>query len=598
MENVFRFKVNLGGMIDILGNHLYSSKDVFIRELLQNGVDAISARKKLDDSWTKGRISISLVTGDAYDTIIFEDNGVGLTEEEIHRFLAIIGESSKKDIVEGKAKEDYIGRFGIGLLSCFMVSDEINVITRSIKSEFTYRWNGKPDGTYTLNKLENTLSVGTTIYLKCKNGSEEYFTCDKIEELVQHYGLLLPVPIYLSSQGEETRLNMQVAPWDNNFLSLDDNLDFGKYVFSEEFLDCIPIHSKSGGVKGFAYILSHKVLNNGKNNHRIYLKNMLLTENGGDLLPDWAFFVKCILNTTKLTPTASRENFYEDEILDRTREELGECIISHLSMLAKSDSRKLSDIINIHSLAIKSLAVEDDKIYREFIDYLTFPTSQGYKTGYELRTEYANIIYTYSIDKFRQMCSIFMAQDKLLVNAGYIYDKELIEKFPSLFKDVSVELINDIDLKEIMEEVSFEEQEIAYDLLKTANIALNSFKCETDIRSFEPKELPVIYTLDENAMTYRNILNDRETCDNDFADILDGFAKELEETSYAKLYFNIKNPLVKKLLTLKEREALVNSIKLVYVQALLIGHFPLRNNELKVLNNGIMSLIEWGLRNE
>ena len=84
MSEPFIFKVNLGGMIDILANHLYSSPDVFIRELLQNGTDAISGRKQTEPEFSTGRITIRI---QKEKNLSFQDNGTGLTEEEIHQFL-------------------------------------------------------------------------------------------------------------------------------------------------------------------------------------------------------------------------------------------------------------------------------------------------------------------------------------------------------------------------------------------------------------------------------------------------------------------------------------------------------------------------------
>lgn len=131
----FRFKVNLGGMIEILSDHLYCSPDVFIRELLQNGVDAITGFKDRmqgdsDLSDYEGKITIDI---EEEKRLVFVDNGQGLNEQEIHQFLAIIGESSKRNIETRRIESDYIGRFGIGLLSCFMVADEITMITKSCK---------------------------------------------------------------------------------------------------------------------------------------------------------------------------------------------------------------------------------------------------------------------------------------------------------------------------------------------------------------------------------------------------------------------------------------------------------------------------------
>ena len=168
----YRFQVNLLGMIELLSDHLYSSPDVFIRELLQNATDAISARKKFDSEFSQGRINIKVTKEQA---IQFEDNGTGLTEEEIHRFLAVIGESSKKDLVNGTITSDYIGRFGIGLLSCFMVSDKITVLTRSKKEEITYQWIGYPDGTYEIQKMDEQIPIGTSIFLEAKKRNGIFF---------------------------------------------------------------------------------------------------------------------------------------------------------------------------------------------------------------------------------------------------------------------------------------------------------------------------------------------------------------------------------------------------------------------------------------
>lgn len=90
-------------------------------------MDAVTLRQKSQPDWNRGKITITVEPG---RRLIFRDNGAGLSEEGIHRFLAVIGQSSKTELVNGKIPEDYIGRFGIGLLSCFMVSDSIVVHTQ------------------------------------------------------------------------------------------------------------------------------------------------------------------------------------------------------------------------------------------------------------------------------------------------------------------------------------------------------------------------------------------------------------------------------------------------------------------------------------
>src|SRR5262245_50703925 len=118
-----KFQINLRGIIDLLSNHLYSGPEVFLRELLQNGGDALRARANVEPGH-RGEIGIEVVSGrdGRPPTLAFSDTGIGLTEEEIHRFLATIGQTSKSAEFWDRPS-DFIGQFGIGLLSCFVVSD-------------------------------------------------------------------------------------------------------------------------------------------------------------------------------------------------------------------------------------------------------------------------------------------------------------------------------------------------------------------------------------------------------------------------------------------------------------------------------------------
>lgn len=592
MEENFRFKVNLGGMIDILANHLYSSPDVFLRELLQNGVDAIRAKELTDKNWKDGKIEIDLYEG---STIVFHDNGTGLTKDEIHKFLSIIGQSSKKDLITGNIIEDYIGRFGIGMLSCFMVSNEIVVHTNSEREDKSWEWRGKPDGTYSIKELTEGCSKGTTIYLKSKEDYKHYFKAEKIRNLINHYGMLLPFPIILNYNGISEQLNMVNLPWDKEIADRNEIMVFGEKIFNQQFLDYIPLYSKNGNVKGVAYILPYKVHSNVKNNHKIYLKNMLLTENGSDILPEWAFFVKCILNTTQLRPTASREGFYEDEMLESARESIAKCISAYLSYLAKSDEVKLEKIIRIHQLAIKSMAVENDELFEIFFDYLTFETTKGDMTGREIKNYNQIVVYTYDIDKFKQMSQIFTAQNKLLLNSGYVYETELIEKAKEIY-NINIVPLNDDELEYVMEDVTIVEQEKVFDLIKTANKVLKKFDCEAEIKHFKPVQLPIFYTINENAKLLRDITRTKEKSSALFLDMLNAFAEEIKEDCFAKIYFNIDNPLIKGLMEIQNLDKLAVCIEILYVQAILLGRFPLRNNEMEVMNTGILRILQWGIR--
>lgn len=586
MEN-YRFKVNLGGMIEILSDHLYSSPDVYIRELLQNGVDAITARKQIDKDFNDEKIKINLEPGKA---LTFYDNGSGLTKDEIHKFLAIIGESSKKDIQSGKILEEYIGRFGIGLLSYFMVTDEIVVETKSVKEGVSMRWIGKPDGTYTLDEMETECEVGTTIKLACKVGKEEYFQTEKVKDLIMYYGTLLPFPILFSDGEENVRMNQAYLPWEKEDINMEEVMMFGETLLGEQFMDCIPIKSEEGMVSGVAYILPYTVYNSKMNNHRVYLKNMLLTEKGDSILPDWAVFVRCIINAKNLRPTASREGFYEDEVLEKAREEIGKCISDYMMDIAENDVEFMKAFLNVHQRVLKAMAIENDELFKIFFRYFEFVSTNGIITGEDLLNEEEPVVYTDNTDEYKQMSQIFFAQSKLLLNTTYAYDIELISKSKKIF-DIEYVKLESQDIEDIMEDLSVDEYEQCYQLNKVANKILRQYDCKVEIKKFSPETMPSFYFLDKKALYFRAFEKAKESADPLFMGMLSAFANDFKETAVCCLYLNYGNPVVRKLSKLKEPKEIERFVEILYSQSLLIGGYTMQNNELSILNKRIMEVI-------
>jgi molecular chaperone HtpG len=393
----YRFQVNLGGIINLLANNLYSGPKVFLRELLQNSVDAIHAREQLDKTF-KGE-------GDHFDRSHRRGGRLAcfsrrdadlrgqrhrLERRRSHKFLATIGESSKRGEL-GEARADFIGQFGIGLLSCFMVAEEIVVITRSARDRATaVEWRGRPDGTYSVKKIDSAGEPGTRVYLRASSAGKELFAPKMVKELAEKYGSLLPHPITVTSGKRSDRINA-TAPWEEKFASLQEGrqtlLEYGKEVFNVDFLDVIPLESETGDVSGVAFVLPYSPSPSAKGRHRVYLKRMLLSEAGEGILPEWAFFVRCVINANGLRPTAAREGFYEDDALAAARQSLGECLRSYLLDLGATNPKRLQKVIQIHYLAIKALAVYDEEFYKTFIDFIPFETSLGTMSMKELREQ-------------------------------------------------------------------------------------------------------------------------------------------------------------------------------------------------------------------
>ncbi|HBI86167.1 MAG TPA: HSP90 family protein [Ruminococcus sp.] len=594
-KDPFLFQVNLGGMIDLLSNHLYSSPDVFVRELLQNAVDAIAA-KRLYDPADRSHNEITLTLSEEPDgtpLLVFTDSGTGLTEEEIHRFLAVIGQSSKRDLETGAAQSDYIGRFGIGLLSCFLVSDEIRVQTRSVKApEVSLEWCGRPDGTYTITPCAPLETTGTRILLHPKKDAERYFEAEHLAELVRYYGLPLPEPILLIQNGERTRLNPPFPQGDSAQAQI---LELGETLFQSKFLSYIPLNSPSGLFSGVAYILSSETAPTAKHSHRIYLKNMLLTEDGTRLLPKWAFFLRCFLNTSRLQPTASREDFYENDLLLQAREELSDCITEWLRGLASRKDPLLQRIVRIHRLAVQSVAVEDDALYCAFFPYLSFETSFGTLTGSDLLRADTQILYTAYNDEFRQLSAISRAKDMLLVNAGYTYVAQLLQRMQLLQPNIDVMQLKAERLDALLENPKLSDPAAGLRLLAECNEMLRDYDCTADWKRFEPSDMPVLYTVNEEALLLRDIRHSMEQTAELFQGMLGAFAAEYREDAAARLYLNSDNPLVQRLMRVTDGEKLRCCLEILYVQALLTGGYPMRHHEMQLMTGGLMRLLDWSI---
>jgi molecular chaperone HtpG len=604
----YRFQVNLGGVINLLANNLYSGPKVFLRELMQNAVDAIRARENLGQAGYAGRVSIEVVPGEkgAAPTLICEDNGVGLTEDEVHRFLATIGESSKRGDL-GEARSDFIGQFGIGLLSCFMVADEIVVITRAVKEPGkATEWRGRPDGTYTVKALPGgDGEPGTRVFLRAKKDKEtkELFAPKGVRELAEKYGGLLPYPVTVSAGKQTSAVNAE-APWERAYPSAAKRrealLAYGKDVFDTDFFDCVPLESKAGDVRGVAFVLPYSPSPAAKGRHRIYLKRMLLSEAGEGVLPEWAFFVRCVINANGLRPTASREAFYEDDALAAARLSLGDALRSYLVEMAATEPARLSKLITLHYLAIKALAVYDEEFYRIFIDWIPFETSLGTMTMRDLRKQPSGpggkagvVRFVPTVDEFRQVARVAAAQDLCVVNAGYTYNQELLLRLPEVFDDVTVEEVGAASLAQSFAEVSLEEREACFDLLRAADAALAPFKCAGDVRRFEPAELAALFTTDPDGALYRAAEQGKDLGPTNFTGIIDnllgGPARSNEPRAHLLLNYN--SALVQRLAVVKDAAMLRRCVEMLYVQALLLGHHPLSSRELSLLNEGLSSLI-------
>ncbi|MFD9405554.1 HSP90 family protein [Streptomyces sp. NPDC059989] len=591
------FQVDLRGLVDLLSHHLYSSPRVYVRELLQNAVDAVTARQNLDPD---AEIHIRLSATDGRVTI--EDSGIGLTADEAHSLLATIGRSSKRGDQHSleATRREFLGQFGIGLLACFVVARQIRVVTRSARDPRAapVEWLASDDGSYTVRELphEARPEPGTTVVLEARPGAAEWTVPAKVEELARDYGSLLPYDItFDDGEGGEPRpVTDRPAVWDRPFPTPTARraalAGHCSRLFGFTPLDSIDLDLPVAGVRGVAYVLPEPTSPAHRAGHRVHLKGMLLTDRADNLLPDWAFFVRVVLDTDTLRPTASRENLYDDETLSAVREALGARVRSWLAELAASEPERLAAFLRVHHLGVKSMARHDPELLGLMLPWLPFETSDGPMSLEEFTAAHTDVHFTRTVEEFRQIAPIAAAHGLGVINAGYTYDADLLALLPSVRPDLKVTELDAGAVTERLDPVpTAAELELA-PFLATARTRLEAQGCDVVLRAFQPVAVPALYLDDRQARQERDRTAALESADSLWSGILGALRGSAPR---ARLVLNHNNPLIRRIATLPDEALTGTAVESLYGQALLMSQRPLRPADSTLLNRAFLGLLEW-----
>jgi molecular chaperone HtpG len=559
------FQVDLRGLVDLLSHHLYSSPRVYLRELLQNAVDAVTARRIVDAA---APASIAVETDGT--TLRVTDTGIGLTEPEVHEFLARIGSSSKRDEL-GFAREAFLGRFGIGLLSGFVVAEEITVTTRSATGGPAVRWTGRADGTYAVEPGEHDV-VGSTVELRARRGAETWFHPDTVVELVRLFAAVLPVPVTVNG----APIAGGGAPWARDDGRSPEQRRADLVGLAQDALgftpfDVVELDVPEAGLTGVAFVLPFAASPAAHVGHRVHLKGMLLGDDVPGLLPDWAFFARCVVDTTRLRPTAAREGLVDDDLLARTREALGERLRGWIAGSARSAPERLSRFLEVHHLAVKALAMHDDDMLALVEQWWPMETTAGPMTVAEFRHRYGTVRYTASVEEYRQLSGVAAAQDVPLVNGGYVYDADLLDRLDR--PGAPVERLDPGDVSDRLAAVDPPVELAALPFLAVARRAVDPLGCDVSLRAFEPASVPVLYLVDRDATHQRELRATRDRVDELWAGVLSAFDRP--QVTRPQLVFNHDNPTVRRLVDLTDEELVTAAVEALHGQALLAGHHPL-----------------------
>jgi molecular chaperone HtpG len=580
------FQVDLRGIVDLLSHHLYGSPRVYVRELMQNAVDAITARREHEPTApTSVWFETPQVTGDG--TLRVHDTGVGLSEAQVHELLATIGRSGKRDEL-GFSRAEFLGQFGIGLLSCFLVADEIRVQTRSGDHPTVY-WTGHSDGRYEVKTGETRAERGTTVTLIPRRGAEDWLHPVRVTELARLFGSLLPFGVRVDGE------TITEKPWLGGTRS--ELVGYAEQHLGFTPFDVIELSVPEAGLTGVAFVQPIPANPAARVGHRVYLKRMLLSEGAEGLLPEWAFFARCVVDASGLRPTASREALYEDGLLESVREQLGDQLRGWLVALAKRDPLRLHQFLDIHHLGAKALALHDDEMLRLVDEWWPVETNMGRMALKDFRERFGVVRYCATIEEFRQLAAVAAAAELPVINGGYTYDADLIERLPALDASILVDRLDPSDLTTRFDTLDPATELGLRPFLATAQRSLDRLGCEVVVRAFDPPGLPALFLVDREATFQRQLRETREVVDDAWAGILAAFEKAEAETR-PQLVLNHRNPLVRRLTALGHDQLIGLAVESLYGQALLLGHHPLRPADSALLNRSFLGLLEHAVPSE
>ncbi len=444
-------------------------------------------------------VSIDSVT----HQLVIEDNGSGLTHDEITVFLATVGRGYTRELRErlGNAQReealDLIGMFGLGLLSAFMIASRIEITTASYQAPAeSWRWISEGGQSYALRKASREI-VGTIVRLDLRDDARFLLDTTILRETLNTYAVFLPIPIYLAD--DVAPINLYPAPWlevDAQETTQATTMRYMAWV--EQRTDVRPltvlpledIRTDNGQIiplHGVLYVPPRSVISIQEyGDVAVYVRHMLITERERDLLPAWARFVSGIIDCPLLNPTASRETLRHDDIYDAVQVALGKALLAHFEALADSAPFDWQAIVQAHNDLMKGWSVRAFELFTRVADLVSFKTSRGELTIPEyLHENPGRIFYYENEDGVTQALALFEARRLAVVDARWFADTAFLKRYGEVYG---------ISVEELTPAASYLFTPVT-DALQQWQPILDACKAEglpARLMAYEPEHLPII----------------------------------------------------------------------------------------------------------
>jgi len=515
-------RVQTENIFPIIKKFLYSDHEIFIRELVSNAVDATQKIKTLSSlGEVKGDIGntdIHVVIDKEKKTLTISDKGVGMTEEEVDKYINQVAFSGAEEFLEkykGKNEANIIGHFGLGFYSSFMVSDKVEIITKSYKENSKpVKWecDGSPEFSFTETEKEYR---GTDVVLYINEESKEFLEPDRIRHMLEKFCRFLPVPIFF----EDKQINNPNPAWTKkpSDLTTQDYQDFYKelYPFGEAPLFWIHLNvDYPFNLTGILYF--PKVKNSfeiQKDKIQLYSNQVFVTDEVKDIVPEFLMLLHGVIDSPDIPLNVSRSYLQGDPNVKKIGSYITRKVADKLDELFKEDRKSFEEKWESLGLFVKYGMITDDKFLEKANKFNLFEDANGgkyytleeYKSATETlqKNKDGKIVMLYTTDPVQQNSFIKAAQQKgfVVVKLETIVDAAFINNMEMKWNDVQFVRVdaditeNLIDKNENNESVLSKEEEAK--LKDLFQVEIPDLHTAVEIKGLSADSAPVIATRPE-----------------------------------------------------------------------------------------------------
>ena len=611
--------IHAENIFPIIKKWLYSDKDIFIRELISNGCDAVNKYKKLislgeakgnTDENYKIKVSIDKENS----ALIFEDNGIGMTAEEVEKYINQVAFSGAEDFFntyKDKMNEenDIIGHFGLGFYSSFMVSKKVQIDTLSYKENATpVRWVSEDGLEFELTQSDNRETRGTTITLFLADDSKEFLEEYTVRNIIDKYCSFLPVDIYLETiKTEETKEDEVVDTIpinDTNPLWLkapkdctdEEYKEFYRKVFKTFDEPLFWIHLNVDypfNLKGILYFPKLKnefELIEGK--VKLYNNQVFVADNIKEVIPEFLLLLKGVIDCLDLPLNVSRSFLQNDRDVSKISKHIVKKVADKLKSLYKNERENYEKFWDDIQVFIKFGCLKDESFYDKVKDSILFKTiNSQYITLNDYlencKEKHENKVF-YVSNEEQQSQYIKLFKDYGL--DAVILDSTIDNHFISMieFKNQGVHFNRiDADLSDILKENDNEDnKEIKTDIENLFKDVIGDRINNYSVESLKSEDTPAIILISEQSRRMSEMRSQ-------FAGMDFGMSFEEEKT----LVINNNSYIFKKLVSLKDDESKKEQVSLIcnqIVDIALLSNKELDSKQLDEFikrNNQLMSMV-------